>query len=276
MAPRKSRAKPKEEVDPDAPKIKRAPDIQWAKNPDWTHTLITYLGDHVTFRLKLFSDSTADATKEGRIKLTAKDGKAQQYAVLAKHIFAAEPGQSALYLQNPGRYGTAVETRLRRYDHLLTVYLCQLTSSSSLKCEYVAHLKVLGNTGAGLDPCTITKGSTIANIIGTYISISLQKWTELMFFAAGICSEWPWWDDLHAYWRELPNYNPQGVQSSEPGTMHASEAANLFLAADEDELEELEYDLDARGEDEQDVDAWDSRGGSPVDEDAIPVSYIYF
>ena len=58
MAPRKSRAKPKEEVDADAPKIKRAPDIQWAKNPDWTHTLITYLGDHVTFRLKLFSDSS--------------------------------------------------------------------------------------------------------------------------------------------------------------------------------------------------------------------------
>src|ERR1700678_1897407 len=97
-----------------------------------------------------------------------------------------------------------------------------------------------------------------------------------MFFAAGIRSEWPWWDDLHLYWRELPNYNPQGIQSSEPGTMHTSEAANLFLAADEDELEELEYDLDAGGEDEQDLDAWDSRGGSPVDEDAIPVSYIYF
>jgi hypothetical protein len=56
MAPRKSRAKPKEEVDADAPKIKRAPDIQWAKNPD--HTLITYLGDHIIFRLKLFSDSS--------------------------------------------------------------------------------------------------------------------------------------------------------------------------------------------------------------------------
>ena len=120
------------------------------------------------FHLKLFSDSTADATKEGHIKLTAKDGKAQQYAVLTKHIFAAEPGQSALYLQNPTRYGTAVETRLWWYDHLLTVYLCQLTSSS-LKCEYVAHLKVLRNTGAGLDPCMITKGSPIANIIGTYI-----------------------------------------------------------------------------------------------------------
>jgi hypothetical protein len=123
MPARKSRAKPKD-IDVDAPKIKRSPDIQWAKNPDWTYTLIAYLGDHITFRLKLFSDSTADATKEGRAKLTAKDGKNQQYAVLAKHIFADEPGQSALYLQNPGRYGTAVETRLRWYVHLLSVHIC--------------------------------------------------------------------------------------------------------------------------------------------------------
>lgn len=114
--PRKSRAKPKDDVD--APKRKRAPEIQWAKHPDWTFTLIAYLGNHVVFRLKLFSDSTADAAKEGRAKHIAKDGKVQQYAVLAKHIFAAEPGQSALYLQNPGRFGTAVETRLRRYDLL--------------------------------------------------------------------------------------------------------------------------------------------------------------
>ena len=36
----------------------------------------------------------------------------------------------------------------------------------SLKTEYVAHLKALGSTGAGLDPVTITKGSSIANVIG--------------------------------------------------------------------------------------------------------------
>jgi hypothetical protein len=110
--PWKSCTKPKEDIDCDAPKCQRAPDIQWAKNPDWTFTLIAYLGDNVVFRLKLFSDSTADATKEGRVKHTAKDGKVQQYAALAKHIFAAEPHQSVLYLQNPGRYGLAVETRL--------------------------------------------------------------------------------------------------------------------------------------------------------------------
>jgi hypothetical protein len=45
-----------------------------------------------------------------------------------------------------------------------------------------------------------------------------------------IRDEWPWWDDLHSFWRELPNYNPIGVQSSEPGTDHAAEAEQLFQA----------------------------------------------
>ena len=41
--------------------------------------------------------------------------------------------------------------------------------------------------------------------------------------------------------------------------MHASDAAALFFAADEDE--EIEYDIDERGDrDKQDVDGWDSRG----------------
>ena len=39
-------------------------------------------------------------------------------------------------------------------------------TSSSLKSEYVTHLKALGSTGAGLDPSMITKGTPIANLIG--------------------------------------------------------------------------------------------------------------
>ena len=147
IMPRKSRAKPKD-VDLEslnAPKPKCSPDIQWAKNPNWTFILISYLGNHVSFCLKLFSDLTADATKEGCMKHTAKDGKIQQYAILAKHIFAAEPGQSVLYLQNPGRYGTAVEARLRQYDdsRFFIYLLCHLTCSFRLKAEYIQWLKKL-------------------------------------------------------------------------------------------------------------------------------------
>jgi hypothetical protein len=62
--------------------------------------------------------------------------------------------------------------------------------------------------------------------------------------------------------------------------MHASDATALFSAAGENE--EIDYDMDGELEgggdrrDEQDVDGWDSMGGSPVDEgdpDTIPVRY---
>jgi hypothetical protein len=91
-----------------------APNIEWAKNPDWTWSIITYLTDHTAFRTKLFSDSTANAAKEGRAKHVGKDGKNQQYAVLAEHIFATEPTQSKAYKVSPSRFTTSVETRLQR------------------------------------------------------------------------------------------------------------------------------------------------------------------
>ena len=89
--------------------------IEWAKNPDWTWSLITYLSDHSIFRTKLFSDSTADAAREGRTKAQAKEGKSFQYGVLAKHIFESDVNQAESYHSNPRRYVTSVETRLRRY-----------------------------------------------------------------------------------------------------------------------------------------------------------------
>jgi hypothetical protein len=62
-----------------------------------------------------------------------------------------------------------------------------------------------------------------------------------------------------------------GVQSSEPGTMHASNAAALFSVPNEYN----EDDIDGEGGGEEDT-GWDSRGGSPVDEDIIPVRYPLF
>ncbi|KAF8164706.1 hypothetical protein B0H34DRAFT_686254 [Crassisporium funariophilum] len=92
----------------------RVPNIKWVKSPDWTWALITYLTDHPAFRKKLFSDSTADANKEGRNKAVGKDGKPQQYAVLAKHIFENDATQSGYYAKTPVQFATSVETRLRR------------------------------------------------------------------------------------------------------------------------------------------------------------------
>ncbi|KAJ7476798.1 hypothetical protein FB451DRAFT_1397032 [Mycena latifolia] len=169
--------------------------INWVKNIRWTHSLVTYLCENPIFRIKLFSDSTAEAKKEGRTKQVAKDGKAVRCGVLAKYIFAEDPNERARYQNDPAKYATSTETRLRR-----------------LKKEYQKLLERLGATGAGLDPSQIQEGSKLSSLIEE------------------IRQEWPWWDDLHAFWRELPNYNPVGVQSSEPGTDHASAAADIFDA----------------------------------------------
>ena len=45
---------------------RKPPKIEWAKHPDWTWTLITYLTDHSIFRTKLFFNSTADAAASKR------------------------------------------------------------------------------------------------------------------------------------------------------------------------------------------------------------------
>jgi hypothetical protein len=114
---RKSRAKPKSLSDtsashPASVATIKLDLIQWAKHPEWTDDLVGYLSENVNFHIKLFSDSSANAAKEGRAKLTAKDGKSQQYEVLAKHIFKLMVGET--YDTTPARYVTSVETQLRR------------------------------------------------------------------------------------------------------------------------------------------------------------------
>ncbi|KAJ7821039.1 hypothetical protein B0H13DRAFT_1921008 [Mycena leptocephala] len=166
--------------------------VNWVNNPQWTDKLVAYLCEDPDFH-KLFSDSTAKAKKEKRTKLVAKDGKAVQYAALAKAIFEDDPKEQARYLNDPSKYGTSVETRLRR-----------------LKKDYQKQLEILGATGAGFHPSVIREDSKLASLI------------------ACIRKEFPWWDVLHSFWRELPSYNPIGVQSLEPGIDHASAAENLF------------------------------------------------
>ncbi|KAF8200151.1 hypothetical protein BJ912DRAFT_948114 [Pholiota molesta] len=191
--PPPSTATPPSEPDPPPASSTRPPKIEWSKNPDWTWSLIAYLTTHSSFRTKLFSDSTADATKNGRAKVVGKEGKNQMYGTLAKALFGEMPGQMEFYALDSKRFAVSVETRLRR-----------------LKSEYSKHLKELGSTGAGLSPEDVTPGSELANLVDR------------------ICSTWPWWKELHSFWRELPNYNPISVTTSTPGLDHAAEASALF------------------------------------------------
>ncbi|KIJ36410.1 hypothetical protein M422DRAFT_135873, partial [Sphaerobolus stellatus SS14] len=153
--------------------------------------IIEYLTDNPDFRRKLFSDSTRDAKASGRKKSQGKDGKTQMFLVLADEVFGKSQDLTLVsqYDKNPNKYGKSVGQHLAR-----------------LKRTYVAHVKGLGKTGAGLDSKDVTAGSEIVNKIDL------------------IRQEFPFWDDLHAFWRELPNYNPIAISNSKAGTERDVEA----------------------------------------------------
>ena len=98
---------------------KKPKSIQWALNPKWTDALVSYCINHPIFRSQLFSDSNSNAQEEGRGKKTVgKDSKTSLHGILAQAIFANDPEQKGGYAENPSRYATSIETRLRRYSSL--------------------------------------------------------------------------------------------------------------------------------------------------------------
>ncbi|KAJ6465468.1 hypothetical protein C8R45DRAFT_1107060 [Mycena sanguinolenta] len=142
----------------------------------------------------------------------------------------------------------------------LSIFALLLTLNR-LKKEYQVLLKEVGVTGAGIDPADIWKDSKLENIFDA------------------IRKKWPWWDTLHAFWRELPNYNPAGVQSSEPGTDHAGAAADLFdtkanPGSDVDADEEQDELEDGRSETSMARDVGDDSlytASSDVDDDLMEI-----
>jgi hypothetical protein len=147
--------------------VLKSPPVSWQKNPQWTNKLVAYLSKHPDFRRKLFSDSTTAAKQEGRMKLTAKDGKAQQYGVLAHAIFHDEPTQSVTFNTKPGKFATAVETRLRRLELSLLCYSTLYLNIFRLKADYQGYLGVVGKTGAGLPPDELR--GHLADLQGLYV-----------------------------------------------------------------------------------------------------------
>jgi hypothetical protein len=74
---------------------------------------------------------------------------------------------------------------------------------------------------------------SVRSLVNTMRDMTYHK------FAEKIQEAWPFWDDLHSFWKELPNYRPIGVSNSAGGQDHAAQATRLFTGkkSKQDEFE---------------------------------------
>ncbi|KAJ7233813.1 hypothetical protein C8J57DRAFT_1532137 [Mycena rebaudengoi] len=194
---RKPKAPKRADADVDDGKAGKSsgPHIYWDKDTSRTERLLDWLDNNPADRQKLFSDSTKDASKEGRKARKASGAKTIYYTKIADAVFSvdADPAVREAFKKDSTPYVRSVENYVSR-----------------LKSEYHDFNTELGQTGAGLKYEDITPGSDIHN------KIELLK------------ASFPWWERLHGYWRTLPNFNPFTV-SSEPGQDVAAQALALLM-----------------------------------------------
>ncbi len=82
----------------------------------------------------------------------------------------------------------------------------------------------------------------------------------------GILKDWPWWKELHSFWRELPNYNPIAVTNSTPGVNHAALAAACYDGPTQDPEDIIDQEQ-PDPEDEQEKE--EPKLGSDGEDDAM-------
>ncbi|KAI5995565.1 hypothetical protein EDD15DRAFT_2164970, partial [Pisolithus albus] len=136
-----------------------------------TDCLIEWCRTHEGERKKLFSDSTQDAREEGRSKQQLRHGKNQIYIEMAKAIFLHDETDEfrALAATNPGVFASSIHSRL-----------------DVLKTKYRKQNTLLGQTGAGRTYEDLLSNEKTKNIL------------------AAITKDFPWWADLHGWWRTNP------------------------------------------------------------------------
>ncbi|EKM49372.1 uncharacterized protein PHACADRAFT_33447 [Phanerochaete carnosa HHB-10118-sp] len=177
----------------------------WAiPHPEWTQHGIAYLQQNPIFRRKLHSDSTADVNKKKRHKDNNKESKIALFGVLAGEGIFDSVGEDA---------GVDVDDELRKACQEHPNAFAKSTQQQwarilcRLKSKYTSYVKWLKETGGGVEDSDEYK-----NIL------------------AKIHAEWPFWDDLHLWWKELPNYNPIEILNSTASSSHAANAAAIFDA----------------------------------------------
>ncbi|KAI6001441.1 hypothetical protein EDD15DRAFT_2527414 [Pisolithus albus] len=185
-------------VNPETPS-ERIPTIRWDdKDPNIrarTARLLAWCQTNPETRIKLFSDSHLDAVNEGRSRQQMSAQKDTYYQQIAAAVFQNDydPNIRQLYNRFPAMFVKPIKSRFQ-----------------TLRRKYNEANKSLGSTGAGLT------------------AEEIQDNPELKKLLNKILLNFPWWEDLHGFWRTNPSYNTV-FSTGDPGQDFAAEAQQLFF-----------------------------------------------
>ncbi|KIK17848.1 hypothetical protein PISMIDRAFT_38451, partial [Pisolithus microcarpus 441] len=154
------------------------PKICWDdKDPNirtCTSQLLTWCNTYPNTRIKLFSDSHQEAVNEGWQRQQMSAQKEVYFQQVTDAIFLHDHDQHIrqLYMQYPSLFVKPIKSHFQ--------FLCK---------KYNEANKTLSSTGAGL---TIEE---------------LKDKPEMSMLVDKILANFPWWADLHGFWRTNLLYN---------------------------------------------------------------------
>ncbi|KAI6103977.1 hypothetical protein EV401DRAFT_1816297, partial [Pisolithus croceorrhizus] len=160
-----------------------------------TARLISWCKTYPDSRIKLFSDSHQEAVNEGRRRQQMSAQKEVYFQQVADAVFTHDhdPHIRQLYAQYPSVFVKPIKSRFQ-----------------SLRKKYNDANKTLGTTGTGLTAMELRENPEMKRLLG---ECSLDK----------IVDAFPWWEELHGFWRTNPSYNTV-YSTADPGQDFATEA----------------------------------------------------
>ncbi|KAF9504192.1 hypothetical protein BS47DRAFT_1368971 [Hydnum rufescens UP504] len=124
--------------------------------------------------------------------------KSDHHLALAEVIFKDDKVFGSEWIANPTQLATSVSGRM-----------------DALKHDYKKYQSELNGTGGGVTTEQWEDDPDVANRIGKCLLCSLFSVFTNTLLSAEINKEFPWYDDLHAMWRDNPAYNPLVVTNVE-------------------------------------------------------------
>ncbi|KIK24427.1 hypothetical protein PISMIDRAFT_49114, partial [Pisolithus microcarpus 441] len=176
----------------------KIPKIQWDDKDPNVHTcttqLISWCKTYPDTHIKLFSDSHQDMVNEGQRWQQMSAQKEVYYQQVVDTIFMHDHDVHIrhLYSQYPSLFIKPIKNRFQ-----------------SLHKKYNEANKTLGSTGAGLT------------------SAKLQERPDMKKLLNKIVANFPWWEDLHSFWRTNPSYNTV-FSTADPGQDFAASTQQYF------------------------------------------------